>query len=70
MKQYGIRMTLPEGDPMRASHLLGDDWESFRWYASQQERDQVLVDMQSKHPHYRIGDFASLNYACVERDES
>ena len=54
---------------MREPHLLGDDWESFRWYDSQQERDQVLAEMQSKHPYYRIGDFASLNYARVERDE-
>ena len=69
MKKYGISMTLPEGDPMRAAHLLGEDWESFRWYDSQQERDQALADLQSKHPYYRIGDFASLNCTPVERDE-
>ena len=32
MKRYGIRITLPPGDPFRAAHLLGDDWASHRWF--------------------------------------
>ena len=69
MKKYGIRMTLPEGDPMRLPHLLGENWETFRWYESEQERDSVLADMQAKHPYYRTGDFASLVYYKAERDD-
>ena len=62
-------MTLPEGDPMRLPHLLGADWESFRWFDSAQERDTELAEMQAKHPYYRVGDFASVVYSKVNHDE-
>jgi hypothetical protein len=68
MKQYGIQMSLPEGDPMAMPHLLGECWETVRWFTSQQERDQALTEMQAKHPYYRQGDFASLIYCKIERD--
>lgn len=67
MNNYGIRMTLPEGDPMRAAHLLGSDWESVRWYPNKEARDQALRAMQRKHPYYRIGDRASVQLFPVER---
>ena len=41
MKNFGIRITLPEDDPMRAEHLLGPDWEGFRWYDTAEERDDA-----------------------------
>ena len=67
MKRFGIKMTLPEGDPMRKPHLLGEDWEGFRWYATAAERDRAYEDMSRKHPYYRIGDTASLVLSKVER---
>lgn len=66
-KKYGIRMTLPPGDPMCSAHLLGDDWESYRWYATAEARDRTLREMRRKHPYYRIGDQPSLELTPVER---
>ncbi len=66
-KRYGIHMNLPAGDPMRAAHLLGDDWSSTRWYASEHERDQALAELRNQHPYYRIGDFPGLVMRKVER---
>lgn len=66
-KKYGIRGSLPENDPMRKAHLLGDDWEWQRWYASEEERDAEFEAMQQKHPYYRIGDYASQKLSKIER---
>ena len=51
---------------MRQPHLLGDDWESYRWYATERERDRVLADMRAKHVHYREGDYPSVVLTKVE----
>ena len=67
MKRYGIRMTLPEDDTMRAAHLLGEDWESFRWYATAQERDAAFGDMLRNLPNYRRGDIVTQVLEKVER---
>jgi hypothetical protein len=66
-KRYGIHMSLPPGDPMRAAHLLGEDWEATRWYASEHERDLALEELRRKHPYYRIGDHPSLILRKLER---
>ena len=66
-KKYGIHGALPEGDPMRNAHLLGDDWEWYRWYETATERDMAFVDMTRKHPHYRMGDHASQLLTKVDR---
>ena len=55
-KKYGIRITLTQENPMRAEHLLGPDWESFRWYVSAAERDEALTDVNRHMPNYRQGD--------------
>ena len=68
MKKYGIRVTLPEDDPMRAEHLLGANWEGFRWYDTANERDEALDDMQQDLAWYRSGDRPSQIVAKVERD--
>jgi hypothetical protein len=67
MKNYGIRITLPEDDPMRAPHLLGPDWEAFRWYETAAERDAAFEDMQRQLPIYRRGDVISQVLEKVER---
>ena len=56
MKKYGIRITLTEGNPMRLPHLLGDDWESVRWYETEAERESAMADLSRRLPNYRQGD--------------
>ncbi len=66
-KRYGIRMSLPTDDPMRAPHLLGDAWQSARWYASPAERDTALEKLRREDDYYRRGDRQSLVLEPVER---
>ncbi|MDX1605791.1 MAG: hypothetical protein R3202_06330 [Candidatus Competibacterales bacterium] len=66
-KKYGIHMTLPPGDPMRAPHLLGDEWEAYRWFETPEAREQAIRELEQKHPYYRTGDYPSLVLARVER---
>ncbi|WP_017925179.1 MULTISPECIES: hypothetical protein [unclassified Thioalkalivibrio] len=68
MKRYGIRIRLPEGSTMGMPHLLGPDWESYRWYDSEQAREKALADMQRDLPNYRKGDHVSQVLERVERD--
>ncbi len=65
--RYGIRVTMPGGDTMSASHLLGDDWNSIRWFESQQARDDALADMQQQPPYYRLGDEPTVQLEKVEQ---
>jgi len=66
-KKYGIRITLTPENPMRADHLLGPDWESFRWYGSEAERDEALLDVNRHMPNYRDGDRQAQFAEKVER---
>jgi hypothetical protein len=63
---YGIRITLPPGDPLGA--LLGSDAQMFRWYASTAERDAALEDMRREHEYSRIGDRPSQLYEKIEHE--
>ena len=56
MDKYGIRITLPPGDVMSAHHLLGPDFEAFRWYDSREARDEAWDAMQHHPGYYRSGD--------------
>lgn len=60
-------MTLPPGDPMRAAHLLGDDWEAFRWYETPAQRDAALESLQREGLYYRRGDLQSVSLGIVDR---
>ena len=64
---YGIRMTLPDADPFQL--VLGTEWTSFRWYATETERDNALTDMRREHEYSRLGDTPTLIYEKVERDK-
>ncbi|HET7176687.1 MAG TPA: hypothetical protein VFK21_11855 [Gammaproteobacteria bacterium] len=66
-KRYGIRCTLPPDDPMSAPHLLGSDWEAYRWYDSEQERDEAIEAFSQEHLYSRRGDKPSVIYAKVSR---
>ncbi|MGI9335272.1 MAG: hypothetical protein ACR2RL_19165 [Gammaproteobacteria bacterium] len=68
MKQYGIRITLPREDSMRAAHLLGEDWEGHRWFDSAQERDRILERMERQPGYYRKGDTPTQLLSKVERE--
>ena len=52
--RYGIRIRLPETDPM--TRILGKDWEMCRWYPSASERDRALREMTETPPYARRGD--------------
>ncbi|MCB1755386.1 MAG: hypothetical protein KDJ38_07680 [Gammaproteobacteria bacterium] len=59
-KKYGIRITMPEDDTMSMAHLLGKDWESFRWFETAALRDRIYNEMSTTPRNYRIGDRASV----------
>lgn len=61
---FGIRMTLPSQDTFTS--ILGDGWETVRWYASQAERDAALATIGKRHLYSRIGDSPTLNYEAIE----
>ena len=56
MKEYGIRITLPEENTMSMAHLLGKSWEAFRWFDTPDERDHIYQEMQHQPENYRKGD--------------
>ncbi len=60
MSRYGIRITMPATDPMNAPHLLGEEWEAFRWYDTEVERDHAFNVMQRQPGYYRRGDSPSV----------
>jgi len=66
MKRYGIRVTLPEGDTMRAPHLLGDAFESYRWFDSPEKRDAAYETMAKQLYNYRRGDVVTQVLEKVE----
>ena len=68
MKNYGIRITLPEGDPLRDAHLLGENFETYRWYLSEEERDHAIIDMQRHLPNYRPDDYVTPRLEKVEKN--
>jgi hypothetical protein len=68
MKQYGLRGTLPPGDPMLASHLLGPDWHWERWYDSPEARERAWEDLQKPLQYYRQGDRPSQVILRLERE--
>lgn len=67
MKNFGIRITLQPNDTMRAPHLLGKDWEAYRWYSTAQERDQGFEELRRQPPYYQQGDNPNLILTKVER---
>lgn len=69
MRRYGIRITLPEGSTMAASHLLGPDWETFRWYDTEAARERALADMARALRNYRRGDRLDQVLERVERED-
>jgi len=66
VQPYGIRVSLPPGDPF--ARLVGADWHKLHWFASERERDAVLADMASRHPYSRRGDDPSVLLEKITQD--
>ena len=52
---------------MRSAHLLGTDWEGYRWFDSESDRDRAFEEMLRQPRYYRKGDIATQVLAKVER---
>lgn len=61
---YGIHIELDDQDPLAS--LLGEDWGTTRWYATEDERDAAFHDLQRQHEFSRQGDRPTLTYEKVE----
>ncbi len=65
--RFGIRVSMPADDPMAMPHLLGDNWQSERWYASEDDRDRAMAKMEKQPPYYRKGDTPSVILEKISR---
>ena len=63
-RPYGVRISLPPGDPFRK--IMGAEWNRTHWYATATERDAALTEMSRKHEYSRIGDKPALVFEKVE----
>ena len=61
---FGIQVRLKPGDPF--VKLVGPDWQKTHWFASADERDAVLADMESRHLYSRRGDEPSIVLEKIE----
>ena len=64
LKPYGIRVSLPPGDPFR--QLLGPEWHRLHWYSTADERDESLSEMSRRHEYSRTTDRPSLVFEKIE----
>ena len=64
-KAWGIRLSLPENDPMRP--LLGEDWQEFQWFASEAAREAKLAELSRPFVYYRDGDTPTFVLERVNR---
>jgi len=65
-RPFGVKVELPDNDPMRMPHLLGEDWAGTRWYASAEERDVALAAILKQPAYYRKGDIPSINVSKID----
>jgi len=63
-KPYGVRVSLPPGDPFRK--IMGAEWHRVHWFATVAERDAALTEMGRKHEYSRTGDKPALVFEKVE----
>ncbi len=65
LKPYGIRVSLPPGDPFRK--LVGPEWQRLHWYASPDERDAAIAEMSRRHEYSRATDSPALVFQKIEK---
>jgi hypothetical protein len=63
-KPFGIRVSIRPGDSF--ARLLDSGWEQYHWFATPEERDRALRDMESEHVYSRRGDRPTLLFEPVE----
>jgi hypothetical protein len=63
-KPFGIRVSLPANDTF--NRLIGEDWERYHWYATEEQRDAALAGMAGEHLYSRRGDRPHVVYSAVE----
>jgi hypothetical protein len=64
-QNYGIRISLPTGDPF--GDLVGADWQNEHWFDTAANRDAALHEMSKEHLYSRKGDKPALVFTAVER---
>lgn len=62
---YGLRISLPEGDPMR--NLLGEDWHEYQWFRTHADREERLEELKGQFMYYRQGDRPTFVVEPVDR---
>ena len=62
---FGIRVSAPANDPF--TNLVGEDWNTTHWFATQPERDHAIQDMQREHEYSRRGDKPTLIFEAISR---
>lgn len=65
-KTWGIRLSLPENDPMRP--ILGQDWHEYHWFATEALRESKLEQLRRQFIYYRKGDRPSFIIERVNRE--
>lgn len=68
IKPFGLRVSLKPGDPF--VRLVGSDWRTFHWFATERERDEWLAEMASRHRYSRRGDEPTIVYEKVSRESA
>ena len=63
--RYGLRISLPEGDPMR--NLLGDDWHEVQWFETESDRRDRLEELKGQFMYYRKGDRPTFIVEAIDR---
>lgn len=64
-RPFGVRVGLKAGDPF--AKLVGDDWQTLHWFATERERDDAMTEMSRRYPTFRIGDEPALRFEKIER---
>lgn len=65
--KFGVRVSMPENDPLAAPHLLGDAWSNERWFETEGERDKAMAAMEQQPGYYRKGDSPSIILEKISR---
>ncbi len=63
-RRFGIRASLPAGDPF--TRLVGSDWTGEEWFPTRIERDAAYENKRTRHGFYRIGDEVSVIYEKID----
>lgn len=64
-RPFGIRVSLPDDDPFVG--IIGDNWSTTHWYATQAERDRAMRDMQRTHEYSRRSDKPAIRLEAIRK---